>query len=301
MSLQNTNTNINHVICNFSFNEERDATLKMVEVPAKTEQMDDDIDLNVDMIIELNKKGLDSLNLENLDNTKIVIGNIISTIFEYPGLKSLMKNIAENNISFDIDASRKIYNSNPNSLLIISQISEDKERGNGKFFDVFTRIDQKTIISGMPKTIDEFLEEKSKNNTVSVASTGTACSDLLMVDCETDCETKFEQNLPAPAIELHAFFIKTIKLANTTIAFLETSPAKEKITSLFISIPGKDGTYKSFMRILFILLALNKVVDEKAKIDKEGKFTLFFHCDNAHVPFLNILLELASNYKHQLV
>jgi hypothetical protein len=287
-----SDTSIGNVICSFDLNERKELTLQTIEVPPlQQEQIEESIASHFAMILVLKDKKFDSLNLENSDDLKITIEGIINTAtaMQCPGLLSMLKNISMCNINFYADSLQCSHYAETVGLLSVSSLNIREQ-----FSDVFRFINKNTTISGMSKTIKEVVTEKSKKNIVSVSLTEKICiNSKAMNVCLVNCEEIYEEQTIEESLIM--FHTTIAKFANTINAFLTISPANEQIKTIIIHAP--DATHGSFMGILFTLLELNKIIEEKTKIDGESEFILYYNCKGEHVRLARMLVEIANVYQ----
>jgi hypothetical protein len=288
MNLQHSSTSISNVLCSFDLNEKKELTLETIEVPSlQQEQIDQEVNSHIETTKNIALERLDNIDLENLSDSESesIIVNIVNVLIQYPGFASLIENIAKGNISFDVSAAKESYYHKTNESFSIILGQNEREQ----FDNVFLLINKNTTISGMSKTIEEFLEEKSKNNTVSVSLSDKASivgKNMLIVHNAKPNVESTQKTL----------FNDLINIANIINSFLAKPSTKQRIKTIIISTPcyAKAVTTDVFLKILFALFELNKMMSERAVMDVEHKFNLFYCFTGNCGKFLNILYKISK-------
>jgi hypothetical protein len=294
MNLRHTNTN--NVICALDVNEKKELTLETIEVPSlQQEEIEESISMNSKMLSTIKIAGLDDVSLEDLNNAKTVIKNIIESGFIYPVFKDFLQNISTKQIRFDdsVITQQFIKANNPLSIMLFSE-----QENRGQFYDLFEVIHKETPIPRMSKTIEEFLEEKSKNNTVSVSfaekAYGYGCKCALIIN---NAKINEEQTITITRPPSEIYFASLLEFTSIIDAYLAKFIVIENIKSIIITPPcvGKL-TSENFISILFTLFELSKMMNKRAKMDGERKLTLFYHCNDKYHQLLDMLYDISKQY-----
>jgi hypothetical protein len=307
--------NTNDLICTVFLDEQQESILDTIEVsPIQREQIEESISSNAKLLDELTQKKFDSLGIEesklspslvksklkskipdfyaqsalNFKDPNLIaaISNIFYATIKYPVFSSMLKNIAEDYIRFDIENSTE--HCKKNSTLRMGSFFYNIQR----FSDILSCTNQ-AITSKTLETIKKVLKEISKDNSVSVSVIVKGCKDI------SQSVHMFFISSEEISEKQDALVTEIMREANIVSTFLEKYTTKEEIRTLIVtSFSFSKCSYSNFMSVLFGLCELSKIIEEKAKTDKEkgsSKLTLFYKCE-IHRELLNILSSIAKEY-----